>query len=44
MAAKQQISVLELFINAILKVYAQKYLNFTLEALKNLDDAELLAF
>jgi len=29
MAAKQQISILELFINSILKVYALRYLNFT---------------
>jgi hypothetical protein len=44
MAAKQQISILELFINSILKVYALRYLNLTNQSLIEMEEKENKAF
>ena len=40
MAAKHQISILELFTNSILKVYALRYLNISLQELQDVEDNE----
>ncbi len=44
MAAKSQISILELFINSMLKVYALRYLNISCEEFQEMEDNEIKAY